>query len=282
MRMTLESWTRMPGWEAAVRWHLSRPFRALAGTRVLPRGRGFFSRLAIGIGQKTIQPGSAIYVQTPGNGSVEFGASTLIGRNVWTMGTFEQSELIAAFRLAAPGTYAFDVGANVGLFTVVMSRAVGPTGRVVAVEPVADTVGELRKNLERNHCINVDVVEGAAAASTGEVQLILTDDPALHSAGGEVIAGHPAIQTTTVKAYSLDELWSAAGQPRVSLIKIDVEGGEQEVLLGAAQMIRRCQPALIIEVNDPNHVRRVAESLHGYRAEPGRGFEPRNHLMVPE
>jgi FkbM family methyltransferase len=280
--MTLESWTRMPGLEAAARWHLSRPFRALAGARILPRGRGFFSRLALGIGWKTVQPGSAIYAKTPGNGSVEFGANTLIGRSVWTMGAFEQGELMAAFRFAAPGTYAFDVGANVGLFTVVMSRAVGPRGRVIAVEPVSDTVGKLQKNLERNHCINVAVVEGAAAALNGQVPLILTDDPALHTAGGELIAGHPTMQTTTVNAYALDELWNAAGQPRVSLIKIDVEGGELAVLLGAAQMISQCQPALIIEVNDPHHVPRVAESLHGYRAEPGRGFEPRNHLMVPE
>ncbi len=280
--MTLESWTRGPGWEPVIRWHLSRPFRALAGARVLPRGRNICSRLALGIAWRTIQPGSTIYAQTPGGGSVEFGAETLMGRIFWTMGTFEQSELLAAFRLAAPGTYAFDVGANVGLFTVVMSRAVGPMGRVVAVEPVADTVGDLRKNLERNHCINIDVVEGAAAASTGEVPLILTDDPALHSAGGELIRGHAILKTTTVKAYTLDELWIAAGRPLVSLVKIDVEGGEQGVLLGAAEMIRRCQPALIIEVNVPKHVRQVMELLHGYRAVSARGFETWNHLMVPE
>jgi FkbM family methyltransferase len=280
--MTLGSWTRRPGWEPAIRWHMSRPFRALAGIRALPRGRGFCSRMAIGIGYKTIEPGSAIYAQTPGNGSVEFEASTVIGRAFWTMGTFEQSELFAAFRLAVSGTYAFDVGANVGLFTVVMSRAVGPKGRVVAVEPVADTIGALRRNLVRNHCGNVDVVEGAAAASTGEVPLLLTDDPALHSAGGKVIRGHPTIHTTTVKAYTLDEMWIAAGEPLVSLVKIDVEGGEEGVLLGAAEMIRRCQPTLIIEVNDPEDMQRVTESLHRYRSEPARGFEPRNYLFVPE
>lgn len=279
--MTLESWTRRPGWEPAARWHLSRPFRALAGTRVLPRGRGFCSRLAQRIAWKTIQPGSAIYAQTPGGASVEFGADTLIGRMFWTMGMFEHSELLAAFRLAVPGTYAFDVGANVGIFTVVMSRAVGPTGRVVAVEPVADTVGQLQRNLERNHCINVDVLEGAAAASAGEVPLMLTDDSALHSAGGALMHGHPILEMATTMAFTLDELWIAAGQPVVSLVKIDVEGGEEGVLLGAAQMIKRCQPALIIEVNDRKHVPRVAELLHGYRTAPARGFEPWNYLMVP-
>ena len=279
--MTLESWTRRPGWQPAARWHLSRPFRALARLRVLPRGRGLSGRLALGIAWRTIQPGSAICARTPGGASVEFGPETLIGRSLWTMGTFEQSELLAAFRLAVPGTCTFDVGANVGLFSVVMSRAVGPTGRVVAVEPVAVTVGQLQKNLERNHCVNVDIVEGAAAASTGEVPLMLTDDPALHSAGGELMLGRPIIQMALVKAYTLDEIWIAAGQPLVSLVKIDVEGGEQGVLLGATQMIRCCQPALIIEVNDPKHVWRVAELLPGYRTVPFRGFAPWNHLLVP-
>lgn len=206
----------------------------------------------------------------------------MIGRVFWTIGTFEQSELTAAFRLAALDTYAFDIGANVGLFTVALSRAVGPMGRVVAVEPVVDTIGQLRANLERNGCLNVDVVEGAAAASAGEVPLILTDDQALHSAGGDLLRGHTAIRTTTVNAYTLDELWIAAGQPVVSLVKIDVEGGEQGVLLGAAKMISKCQPALIVEVNDPSQVLRVAEILHGYRNTNTSGFEPWNHLMVPE
>jgi FkbM family methyltransferase len=279
--MTLESWTRRRGWRPAARWHLSRPFRVLAGLTVRHPGRSFCGRVARGIAWTTVQPGSAICAQVPGGASVEFGADTLIGCFFWTMGTFERSELLAALRLAVPGTYAFDVGANVGLFTVVMSRAVGPTGRVVAVEPVADTVGELRENLKRNECTNVDVVEGAAAAVTGEIPLILTDDPALHSAGGDLMRGHPIIQTATVNAYTLDEIWIAAGQPEVSLVKIDVEGGEQGVLLGATQMISRCQPAVIIEVNDPNSVGRVVELLHGYVDTPARGFEPWNHLMMP-
>jgi len=47
------------------------------------------------------------------------------------------------------------------------------------VEPVADTVGELRRNLERDGCTNVDIVQGAAAA--GEVPMMMTDDPALRA-----------------------------------------------------------------------------------------------------
>jgi FkbM family methyltransferase len=213
---------------------------------------------------------------------VGFDAGTLIARALWTTGVFERSELITASQLSAPGTCAFDVGANVGLFTVVMSQAVGAAGQVIAFEPVAETVMALRRNLERNQCANVQIVEAAAAAAAGFVRLILTDDPALHSAGGQPIGGHPTIATTSVKACTLDDTWIAAGRPLVSLVKIDVEGGEEDVLLGAPQMIGRCRPALIIEVNDPAQVSKVTRSLSGYRDQPVHGFEPWNHLLLPE
>lgn len=237
--------------------------------------------MAARVGWKTVVRGSVITAATPGGSSVALSADTMLGRILWTEGGFEQGELEATFRLAKPGTSAFDVGANVGLFTVVMSRAVGPSGRVLAIEPVADTARHLRQNLERNKCMNVDVIQGAAAAAPGDIPLYLTDDPALHSAGGEPLAGHPMIQTINATAYTLDELWISSGRPAVSLVKIDVEGAEQAVLLGALQMIEHCRPALIIEVNDPGHVARVAELLDGYRSERANGFERWNHLMMP-
>jgi len=227
----------------------------------------------------TVRSGSSITAATPGDCSVEFAADTLIGRNLWTTGAFEPCELDAAFGMSSPGTYTFDVGANVGLFTVVMSRGVGPDGRV---EPVANTLGCLRSNLERNQCTNVEVVEGAAADSPGEIGLLMTDDPAFHSAGGKLMPGHPLVRTVRVKAYTLDAVWIAAGRPPVSLVKIDVEGGEQAVLLGAAQMIQHCRPAVIIEVADPQELSQIAALLHGYRQEPAAGFEPYNYLMVSE
>lgn len=278
--MTLESWERIPGLVPTIRWHLSRPFRTLAGAR-LPRGRGFFGRMAARLGWRTVVRGSVITAATPGGSSVTFSADTMLGRILWTEGGFEQGELEATLRLAKPGTSAFDVGANVGLFTVVMSRAVGPSGRVLAIEPVAGTVHQLRLNLQRNQCTNVEVIQGAAAAVPGDIPLYLTDDPALHSAGGEPISGHPMIRTINATAYTLDELWIASGRPAVSLVKIDVEGAEEAVLLGALQMIGSCRPALIIEVNDPRRVARVGELLNDYRAQRASRFERWNHLMMP-
>lgn len=280
--MSLEPWRRTPGWKSAVRWQLSRPVRAAAVAWMLPRGRWFIGRIARRIAGGIVLPGSMISASTPGGGSVEFDPDTMLGRIVWSVGSFERTELETAHRLAAPGTHVFDVGANVGLFTVTMSKAVGPTGRVVAIEPVANTVAALRTNLERNGCTNVEVIQGAAAAASGEIPLLLTDDPALHSAGGQLIRGRSVIETITVRAYTIDELWIRAGRPSVSLAKIDVEGGEYGVLAGSAQMIAQCRPRLIVEVNDRNQLPRVTELLRGYRVDAAAGFHGWNHLMVPD
>lgn len=271
----------MPGRAAAIRWLLSRPIRVVAKAR-LPRGRGFLSRMVLRVAWRIVEPGSAIVAATPGNGAVAFRADTMLGRALWTVGSFELSELQATFRLARPGTYAFDVGANVGLFTVVMSRAVGEAGRVVALEPVVDNAHELRHNLDRNHCTNVDVIEAAAAATSGEISLQITDDPALHSAGGQLIPGHRVIRVIKTTSHTLDDLWIAAGRPAVSLVKVDVEGAERQVLLGAVQMMSACRPSLIVEVNDTREVARVMELLPGHRLKRIRGFEPWNHLFMPE
>ncbi len=279
--MTLESWRRSPGLRSAVRWHLSRPVRTAAVAWRLPRGRWFIGRVARRIAGDIVLPHSMITAQTPGGGSVEFDPDTLLGQIFWSVGSFEQSELSAAHRLATPGTCAFDVGANVGLFTVAMSRAVGRTGRVIAVEPVADTVLALNKNLERNGCTNVEVVQGAASAAPGDIPLTLTDDPALHTAGGQLIRAHSVVQVISVKAYTLDELWIRAGRPPVSIAKIDVEGGESDVLLGSVEMITQCRPSLIVEVNDHRQISRVAGLLHEYHVASPTGFLPWNHLMVP-
>lgn len=279
--MTLESWTRTRGWQSTFRWKLAQPFRALAAARALPRGRLLSGRMALRIAWQTVQPGSAIFAATPGGCSVEFSAESLLGRVLWTEGAFEKAEVLAAFRLARTGSYSFDVGANVGLFSVAMSRAVGPIGHVVAIEPAAATVAALRSNLSRNGCTNVDVIEGAAAAAPGQIRLTLTDDPALHTAGGQLIRGHSIVQTSMVEAFTLDAIWLAADKPQVSVIKIDVEGSEESVLAGSMQMLESSRPALIIEVDPPERIMKMEKLLKGYRVERSPGFAPWNYLMLP-
>ena len=263
-------------------WALARPFRVLAKSRKLPKGRALAARVAHRVAWGTIQAGTPIAARTPAGCRVVFGSETLIARALWTFGAFEQEELSAAGRLAKLGTCAIDVGANVGLFTVELSRAVGPEGLVIALEPVTSTAEQLQSNLDRNRCANIDVVVGAAGPVAGRIELFLSDDPALHSAGQKPIAGRAILGSIIVPAYTLDDLWAAAGRPRVGFVKIDVEGGELGVLLGATRMISACRPHMIVEVPDRERLDEILAILPGYRLASVRGFEPWNHLLVPQ
>ena len=203
----------------------------------------------------------------------DIGLVTLLG------GGFERAELDVARRLALPETTAIDVGANVGVYSVVLARAVGPEGRVLAFEPGPENVRRLEENLARNGLANVDVHAVALAEEPGELVLRLGSDPAYHSTG-DVFEGRASGGELRVRARTLDEVWREAGSPEVSVVKIDTEGGELAVLRGARELLRAKRPALLVEARDPRVETWLGE--RGYEGTRPPGFALGNVLFVPK
>ena len=135
-----------------------------------------------------------------------------------------------------------DVGANIGLSTILLARM---TGRVIAFEPSPPNVEFLRRNLERNGITNVDVRAVAASSEPGVLRFHI----AQFGAGSHVVApGHVSsdtVPTVDVPAVTLDE----ADLPAVAFIKIDAEGHEPDVLAGARQLLARDLPLIYTEMN---------------------------------
>jgi FkbM family methyltransferase len=288
--VTIESWQRRPGLLPALRWAVARPLRSLATPARLPKGRSLperairraahlCGRAAHYIAWTTVQPGSQVVARTPMGARVALVAGTALAETLWETGEFEREELIAAGRLAVPGTYAFDVGANVGVFAVDLSRALGPAGRVFAIEPSSETAVLLRRNIEDNRCPNVEVVIAAAAAVAGDVELQLALDPAHHSTAAVMPYGQVPVERVTVPGVTLDGLWQSAGRPRVSFVKIDVEGAEEDVLRGALHMIAATRPALIVEVHDRARVNELIALMPDYEPVAVPGFISWNYLF---
>src|SRR6266511_2048780 len=88
----------------------------------------------------------------------------VIAKRLVLYGGHERAEIELLCSLARPGDQMLDVGANIGLYTLHLSRAVGPKGCVVAVEPDPDNLALLRKNLKINSCLNVIVIPAAFGA----------------------------------------------------------------------------------------------------------------------
>lgn len=151
-------------------------------------------------------------------------------------------------RFLQPGAVFLDVGANIGLFALRAAECVGPTGRVIAVEPADVSAGRLERNLALNAMAQVAVVRAALSDREGEAELRhveLGDDPQAWSimpeAGG---ADAEKVRTTT-----LDALAEAQGLTRLDLIKMDVEGAEPMVVAGGGATLARFRPSVIFEIN---------------------------------
>ncbi|MGH9369575.1 MAG: FkbM family methyltransferase [Thermoanaerobaculia bacterium] len=159
-----------------------------------------------------------------------------------------------------PGDVLFDVGAYVGWYAVRAARAVGPSGRVVAVEPDPHNAAQLEKTLSLNHLDNVCVVRNAAWSVTGPVGWHASHLPVWHRV-------EPVQGAATVEAITVDDLVAALHLSRVDWLKLDVEGGEVEVLRGAMRTLRDFRPVLFIEVhNTLPALRSLLEPL-GYSVE---------------
>ncbi len=258
-----------------VLWALSRPVREywLRSERKLGK-RFLVDRV---LKRLLPAPPRGFEAELPGGARVflhyreDIGLVTLLG------GGFERAELEAVRAHARTGTTAIDVGANVGVFTVVLARAVGPEGRVLAFEPFADNVGRLEHNVDLNGLRNVDVREAAVGARAGDLELRLGADPAFHSTT-EVAERRGEGHSVRVRATTLDYDWRAAGSPEVSVVKIDIEGGELAVLDGARELLATQRPVLLVEERDAA-VATFLRELGYVRATPS-GFARGNALFV--
>ncbi len=165
-----------------------------------------------------------------------------LASTILTTGEYEAATLSAIRALLGPGAGFVDLGANLGFFSVLAAKAMGPTGRVHAFEPTPATARLLRENVAYNSVEDrVTVVERAVSDHPGAARFSLysaAQGNQLAVAGSDGASGTIEVDVTT-----LDEYFGALGWPRVDVIKMDVEGVETKVLDGMGELIRR-QPRL--------------------------------------
>lgn len=160
---------------------------------------------------------------------MELDLSEHIQRTVY-LGAYERHETRLVSRLLRPGMCFVDVGANVGYFTLLAARRVGPTGRVVAVEPSRYAADRLTATVSANGIRTVRLAQIGLGREPGTAVLYdpLPDNhsPSMH--------GSPGAAGEAVPVRRLDDCLTDWGVDRVDLLKIDVEGSEPAVLDGAS------------------------------------------------
>jgi FkbM family methyltransferase len=129
----------------------------------------------------------------------------------------------APFRIDPAGTVV-DVGANIGVFTVVAARKLVPRGQVIAIEPNPEAAAVLRQNLENNGIENVRVIEAAASTQDGQAQLYMGST----SLGASTCSNGNGYRSLYVRTVDLSKIINATHT--VDLLKLDIEGAEWPIL----------------------------------------------------
>lgn len=159
--------------------------------------------------------------------------------------SFDTADFRAISQLVQAGDIAFDVGANVGEYSVLLSRQCGAAGQVWAFEPVPDTYWRLRETLALNRCENVTPVQAAVSDKAGTVRMNLFEPqysawntlgmPEMVTPEGERVSPAKSVE---VPSCTLDEFCRFEKIEKINFLKVDVEGFEEAVFRGAAELLR--------------------------------------------
>jgi FkbM family methyltransferase len=197
----------------------------------------------------------------------------LPSEGVYWRGTHEPEVQNAISVAMRPGTVLYDVGAHLGSIALGSARVVGELGRVVAFDGDPENVLRLRENASRNGLEDrLQVVHAAVWSCTQRDGITFRRGRTVRSQGGVEVDGIRPVagsgEVIHVLTVTLDE-FVAAGGPVPHLVKIDVEGGENQVLRGGAKLFASERPLIIAEI----HHQQAAEQVSGWLEEYSYGSE---------
>ena len=197
-----------------------------------------------------------------------------ITRSMLAYGEYSPREAEVLCSYLRPGDCALDVGANLGTLTLAMARAVGPGGRVIALEPQAMIHHCLTQTVRDSATPWVDARRQAAGAVAGSARMGRSNAAHAENFGGRGLV--ESGDAEEVEMIRLDDLKLDACR----LIKIDVEGLELQVLQGASKLLTDQRPVLCVECDRPGTTESLAAFLRGfgyrvYKHQPAL-FAPRN------
>jgi len=183
---------------------------------------------------------------------------------------FEPLETRFCAAAVGPGLVVVDVGANIGYYTLLFAKHVGPSGKVFAFEPDPDNFGLLTKNIETNGYSNVVPLQAAVSDAAGQLDLYRNDanrmDHRTYSPG-------EGWQSVSVPAIRLDDYFAPSSR-RVDVIKMDIQGSEPKALAGMAALLADNRDVIFITEFWPYGLRAAGHDPAAYLADLGRlGFQ---------
>jgi FkbM family methyltransferase len=183
-------------------------------------------------------------------GSMAVPLDDFVGRCIYFTGDYDRKVSLLCRRIVKPGDSVLDIGANMGVVTLQLARLVGPTGTVHAFEPNPRMATLITRSATKNRFDNIRLHPTALGSSTGTLELHVPRD----NAGQGSFIYHKDVSTCDVVQTPVRRLSDIAREEGISelrFIKIDVEGFENQVLVGAQDILEKVRPDVILfEANE--------------------------------
>jgi FkbM family methyltransferase len=148
------------------------------------------------------------------------------------------------------GDIVLDIGANIGYYTLIFAKLVGPEGKVFGFEPDPDNFALLKKNVEANNYHNVVLVNKAVSSKNGKIKLYRSDDIGDH----RTYDSGDGRKFVEIEAIRLDDYFDQ-GNARVDFIKMDIQGAEWEAIQGMSLLLQKNKGLRIITEFAPELLR---------------------------
>jgi FkbM family methyltransferase len=174
-------------------------------------------------------------------------------------GTWEPAVQTVLARWLRPGMTFWDIGANIGFFSLIAARLVGPSGQVHAFEPLVENFDRLGASMPLNDLTNIIIHQCAIGARSGMATLNFGRSPLVAT----LIATPGDTRRVDVSCRTIDEIGQTCRSP--DLVKIDVENAELDVLRGGVRFLEQSRPAMVVEFGTPAMVEEARKLLPFYQ-----------------
>ncbi|HEY4800585.1 MAG TPA: FkbM family methyltransferase [Bacteroidia bacterium] len=171
-----------------------------------------------------------------------------IQQNLFFLDGYEDLELQFLEASLKEGSVFVDIGANIGLFSLVASQKIGKNGRVISFEPFKKNFDALKKNISLNNSENIKTEKLAVAQTKSQMPIFYDPKESNQGMASLYSAKNPYYEQ--IETISLDEYFKDHSVGEVDFIKLDIEGGEYPALLGMKETLLKYGPKLLIEIDD--------------------------------
>ncbi|RCJ35200.1 hypothetical protein A6769_19115 [Nostoc punctiforme NIES-2108] len=174
------------------------------------------------------------------------GMKWIVGSGVHGMwlGSYEADKYKLLTELSLEGTTVLDIGANVGFFSILLSRLVGAAGKVISFEPLPRNIEFIHQHIQLNKIDNIEIISAAVSDKIGKSKFATSH---LHAQGYLTDTDKGNLEVSIITLDSLHNL----NNP-VSLVKIDVEGAEANVLRGGEKFFQEHRPMILLATHGEN------------------------------